>query len=232
MSIFGKNFGPFVLISGLFTLPFLIVSMLAAHPITIEKVTGLAGNSLMSQANIWPYLVPLLQSLASAAVIAGTFMQMNGQRMRTLDAFLASLRRIGPLIGVTILEVLAVGIGLVLLIVPGFIAITMLYVSLPVCICEQRGVTESLNRSSALTRGHRWKVLGIALVTGAISAILGPAIRQLAFKIGGPTAYLLVEYLFQVLYIPFSAIVSVVAYQALRTAKEGPAIGTFAEVFA
>jgi hypothetical protein len=97
---------------------------------------------------------------------------------------------------------------------------------------EERSIFVCLDRSSKLTEGHRWKVLGIALVVGAISLIGGLAVRQLAFRFGGATAYLLVEYMFQVLYIPFAATVGTLVYQALRTAKEGPAVETFAEVFA
>ena len=36
----------------------------------------------------------------------------------------------------------------------------------------------------------------------------------------------------QLAYFPFSTLVSVVTYQALRSAKEGPAVEALAEVFA
>jgi hypothetical protein len=37
-------------------------------------------------------------------------------------------------------------------------------VSIPVFLLEQLGVTESMGRSGALTRGHRWRILGAVIV--------------------------------------------------------------------
>ena len=48
----------------------------------------------------------------------------------------------------------------------------------------------------------------------------------------GRGSYHLVLSIFELAYLPFSALIGVVVYQALRTAKEGPAIETLSEVFA
>jgi len=116
--------------------------------------------------------------------------------------------------------------------VPGIIAWTMLYVAVPACIGERLGVIASLNRSAALTKGDRWKLLGLGLVIVLAIAIPGIIVQQLGFKLGGPAGLSIAEYLLQAVSMPFQATVATVVYQALRSAKEGTAIETLSEVFA
>lgn len=55
-------------------------------------------------------------------------------------------------------------LGFVLLIVPGFIAVTLLFLSGPVCIAEKRNAGDSLSRSKDLVKGHGWQLFGYLLV--------------------------------------------------------------------
>jgi Mg2+/Co2+ transporter CorB len=54
----------------------------------------------------------------------------------------------------------------------------------------------------------------------------------LATSFSGQRGLAIATYLLQVVYLAFTTVVSTVVYQALRTAKEGPALETLAEVFA
>jgi len=56
-------------------------------------------------------------------------------------------------IGVALLEMLAIVGGFLLLVVPGIIVSLMLMVAVPVAIIERPGVMASLKRSAALTKG-------------------------------------------------------------------------------
>jgi len=232
LAIYGRRFGAFVLLSGLFTLPYLVATLASDHPVTITARSGLAANGLMSYRHIWPYLFILLQSLATATVIAGAFEQVKGAPWGAVDGVHIAAGRIGPIVGVNILQTLAITVGTALLIVPGLILMTLFYVALPICIVERQDMFFSMNRSVTLTQGHRWKIFGVALVLGFLSLVVGLAAKQMAYRFGGVVAFSIVDYLVQVLYLPFAAIVATVVYQALRTAKEGPAVGTLAEVFA
>jgi len=232
LSIFGRNFALFVLICAVLTLPFLIASLTASDPVVIAPRTGVIQSGLLRHSRIWLFLLPILQSLAQAPVIAGVFAHMQGRRVRASEALLTFVRRIGPIAMVSVLQTMAFTIGLAVLVVPGIIAWTMLYVAVPACIGERLGVIASLNRSAALTKGDRWKLLGLGLVIVLAIAIPGIIVQQLGFKLGGPAGLSIAEYLLQAVSMPFQATVATVVYQALRSAKEGTAIETLSEVFA
>jgi hypothetical protein len=198
----------------------------------VAKRTGVVSSGLVGHSQIWPFLLPVLQSLAHAPIIAGAFVYMRGQEVRTADALLTFVRRIGPVASVSIVQTMAFMIGLALLVVPGIVAWTTLFVALPACIGEQGGIMDSLKRSAALSKGHRWKILGLGLVMAVMGLIPTMIVQQIAFRLGGSTGFSIAEYLLQVVFVPFNATISVTVYQALRTAKEGPATGTLSEVFA
>jgi uncharacterized membrane protein len=51
-----------------------------------------------------------------------------------------------------------------ILIVPGVFLAVMLLVSTIACILEDRSPVEALKRSRELTRGNRWRLLGLVLI--------------------------------------------------------------------
>lgn len=157
---------------------------------------------------------------------------MNGRAVTILEAWRESIACFRPAVLATILQVVAVGLGLVLLIVPGLIAFSMMYVVLPVCVAERTGAARSINRSAALTKGHRWKVFGIILVANIGGLVAFIVVDVLASLPGSSILLSLVTYPLQIIYLAFTAIISTVVYQALRAAKEGPALEAVAEVFA
>ena len=92
-------------------------------------------------------------------------------------------------------------IGL-LLVIPALILYVMWFVAIPVCVVEQLGPFRSLGRSRQLTKGHRWKILGLllvilipALIVGAILGgitvfVLGATLGQIVNLIWSPFAEL------------------------------------------
>lgn len=80
------------------------------------------------------------------------------------DSFRVGLRVFLPLLLITILAMLGIGLGMVLLVVPGLMLATAWIVVLPVYVSEQVGVFEVFGRSAALTRNNRWRIFGLLLV--------------------------------------------------------------------
>lgn len=87
----------------------------------------------------------------------------------------------GPLLLVSMLAGLGVGVGLLLLIVPGLLLLTMWAVVAPVVVLERTGVLEAFGRSRELVRGHGWPVfwtllqLFLLLLVAGIVAVLATA---------------------------------------------------------
>jgi hypothetical protein len=83
--------------------------------------------------------------------------------------------RLPALIVAGILASLGIGLGLILLIVPGLYLLTRWAVITPTIVLENRSAGESFSRSSELTAGKRWTVLGVVLVT-LLVFVVGAAI--------------------------------------------------------
>ncbi len=70
-----------------------------------------------------------------------------------------------------VLAGIGIGLGLLLLIVPGLILMTRWILIVPVIVLEGRSAGESFGRSRELVRGNGWTVFWVILVTLLVAAI-------------------------------------------------------------
>jgi hypothetical protein len=85
--------------------------------------------------------------------------------------------RLLPLILTGILAAIAVGGGLILLIIPGLIVLTYVMAVTPAVVLERRGVADSFRRSIDLVRGDGLRVFAIIGITWLFGAIIATVIR-------------------------------------------------------
>jgi len=85
-----------------------------------------------------------------------------------------------PRNAVSILAALGIGIGLVLLIVPGLVLLTLWSVVAPVAVIERPGVFSAFGRSRELVRGYGWPVFGtivlvflLVIAASIVAALIG-----------------------------------------------------------
>ena len=81
-----------------------------------------------------------------------------------VPAVQAALPKFLPVFLTSLLVWIFVILGLILLVVPGVVLAVMLTVSTAACILEDRPPMEALKRSRELTRGNRWRLLGLVLI--------------------------------------------------------------------
>src|SRR5205814_4533453 len=86
--------------------------------------------------------------IAQAALVYGALEELRGKNFTIADAFSKGFRRFWPVLGVAIVSGVIIFVGLVALLVPGLIALCMLYVAVPACVVEEWGVVQSLTRSA------------------------------------------------------------------------------------
>lgn len=79
------------------------------------------------------------------------------------------LRRFLPILGVTLIAWFFIGVGLLFLIIPGIILMTMYFAIYSAVIIENRGPIDALGRSSSLSKGARMYILGVFFVAAIIS---------------------------------------------------------------
>lgn len=78
-----------------------------------------------------------------------------------------------PLIGAGLLSGIAIGIGILFLLVPGLILLTIWAVIAPVIVVEHSGVIAAFGRSRELVRDNGWQVFGVIFTVYAITAVAG-----------------------------------------------------------
>jgi hypothetical protein len=99
-----------------------------------------------------------------AAVVHGTVADLNGTRASFIGCLSTGLKHLVPLLGIALLYGLYVGIGLILLLVPGIIVAVMMCMAVPARVVERLGVMAAFDRSQELTSGYRWPIFGLFVV--------------------------------------------------------------------
>ncbi len=121
--------------------------------------------------------------LSSLISIAGTLMlsglatacaSVDAVRRRPARGAVAErLRgRIGALVVVSVVVAVVSLAGSLIFIVPGLIAYTAWAVAAPAAVMERAGAGRALTRSTRMTRGHRWRILGVTVLIVIITAVI------------------------------------------------------------
>lgn len=168
--------------------PLFVVSLVCSGlPVLLNLVVESRGGFLAASGIA---LLALVLSVIGGAFANGasTFIvseQYLGRSLSAGDALARAQGRIGGILATTITVGLLTGIGLILLVVPGFIAMSGFALAVTICALEGLDSAESRSRSWELTRGHRWQMLGLLFLYGVILWILILGVGVLAGITGG-----------------------------------------------
>ena len=119
-----------------------------------------------------------------------------------------------------ILAGLGIAAGLVLLIVPGLILLTMWVMVIPAVVLEDRGVIESFGRSRALVRGNGWNVFGVIVLTILLLIGIQTALSILLLPLDNWLARLIGDIVSATIIAPYVVTTWTLAYYRLRAAGE------------
>lgn len=81
-------------------------------------------------------------------------------------------RRILPFVGLSLVIGLGVGLGMILLIVPGLILAARWSVAIPIFVGEEQSVADSMSRSWELTRPSQWSIVLALVVFGLLFGVV------------------------------------------------------------
>jgi hypothetical protein len=95
------------------------------------------------------------------------------------ETYRAVQPRLPAVIVAGILAALGIGVGLLLLILPGLYLLTIWSMLVPVIVIEGRSAGEAFTRSREIVRGNGWRVFGLIVVTFVIVAIASAVIQAL-----------------------------------------------------
>jgi len=166
-------------------------------------------------------VLALVLSVAGTALLQGALVEIvrglhtDGDDDTSVAELLGRASgRIGRLVCVTLLTALGIGLGFLLLVVPGLILATRWAVSVPVAVLEEGNASDALRRSREIVRGNGWKVFQVLFAIGALSALV-----QIPFAIAaagaGPLGWWVATTLASALTAPYAAHALTVVYYAL-----------------
>ena len=182
-----------------------------------NKCTAGIGRGLFIGALGW-FIAIAIQQLVLGAVTRGGAAAVLGRPVDVNASYRYAFSRLGGLIGLALLIALIVGVGFLLIFIPGIIFLVFLSVAVPAFIIERTGATDSISRSWKLVSGHWWHTFGVivvaAIIVGVISGILT--------AIGGSNFFLywIFASIAQIITAPFAALVYLVLYVDLRSRHE------------
>lgn len=153
---------------------------------------------------------------------------LDGRRDHTIGSLVQSVTPVlGPLIVAGILAGLGIGIGLLLLIVPGLFLLTIWAVIAPVIVIERRGAIDSFGRSRELVRGHGWQVFGVIVVLFLVQFIITAVLNAIANSVSDSfVGYTISDLIVRVLVAPFTALAASVLFFELKALRGEPVLGT------
>ena len=173
-------------------------------------------------------LLGFLISIAVSFLVTGALAQAVsarylGRPMSISQAYEAlGAGTVLTLVGVAFLSAILIGIGFILIVIPGVYIAVRFTLAPQAAVLERQGVTDSLRRSWNLVEGNWWRVFGIVaavyvlvgllelLASGLVGAVVGNVL-------GTGLSIVVVGVLIQ----PIQAIALTLLYYDLRIRKEG-----------
>ncbi len=192
--------------------------------LVVAVVNGLIGASLIMLA------LALAVGVAAGTLYQGVVVELvsdvqDGRRDSSAGDLLRSATPfILPLIGAGLFAGVCIGLGMILLVVPGLFLLTIWAVIAPVIVVERPGVFPAFGRSRELVRGNGWGVFGaiaVAFVIVLLGSIFFGAIADAISN--GPIVRIVFSALASTITAPVSALVAAVLYFRLRAIEGSPA---------
>jgi len=210
----------------------LLVSLAAGFVLPIEILSvALVGESTSSRSS-WISEAALVAAsqLATAACLQAVSAEYLGQATTWRSGVEFVWHRSGSVLTLALVEMVLIGLGVIVFVVPGVYLLVALLVATPALLVERLDPIAALQRSRLLTQGMWFKTAGTYLL-GSLFVVLVALIPALVIiKVTGgssasadphPFAAQVASVLTPVLATPFMATIVVLIYYDLRVRKEG-----------
>jgi hypothetical protein len=237
--------------------PFFTYVIMVIAFVLFSMAFVVAGWGSSSTAFVWlafglaTILALSFTMVGQGLLLLGAFQRLRGQPLRMSEVLQRVLKRILPLLGLSILWALALLLavlistfvfgmlaavlgpfGIVLtpaIYVPSMILLVMWAVVVPACIVENLGPIGSMSRSADLTKGFRWRIFGIVLLLLLLSVVAG-IVQLMLGQVSQGLAGLFAIVWF-VVWIAYWNCAIIMTYHDLRVAKEGIDTEQIAAIF-
>ena len=209
---------------------------------------AMAALAVFTSFGYWSMLAGslLIGSFSFAGSLAGFLNASDGRAVSLGDCAAAGASKVLPVLGLTLLWYLGVGLGWILFVIPGLILMTMWSVAMPALVGEDLGVFASFGRSRALTKGSRMMIFvtllvvlvlfyavffGLAGMLTGTGMITGASMMGLAAAARGDYWFLLVSIPSGWIFGMLTSALLASIYIETVTIREGGTEGSLEEVF-
>jgi hypothetical protein len=131
-----------------------------------------------------------------------------------LEALGRAGTKVGRLVGVALIQSIGIGLGLLLFVVPGLLALTRWAVAVPVAMLEDRKTDDAIRRSKQILAGNGWNVFKVIFVSGLLAVVVTIPFSLVAAR-AGLVGWWIASTLASMLVAPFAAHALTVVYFAL-----------------
>jgi hypothetical protein len=116
-------------------------------------------------------------AITQAATTFGVAALYLDQPITMASAFSLAKGRMAAVIGVTICFAIALGIGFMLLLIPGFLVLAWYSLAVPASVVENLGVGGAFSRSSKLSKGNGGRILGVYILLVILIIVASLAVQ-------------------------------------------------------
>lgn len=218
-------------LSGVFGEAWAMYRRYARHLLTIALVIYVGAaivTALLSLAGWFGTLLAVVVSLVAAFLLQATLVKAvqdvrDGRVDMSIGATVSAVvPSLIPVIGASILAGLAIGIGMILFLIPGLYLATIWAVIVPVIVIERSGALASFGRSRALVRGRGWHVFGTLVLVYVIMLIVDWVLRVIFSALPVALAGGLSSVISGTLVSPFLALIVTLVYYRLSGRDQVP----------
>ncbi len=216
--ILKKSFATIWIIALLLLIPVAILGYFASDGGLISLIYSIA--SLVASLYLTGVMVRIVQDVEADGRVDAS----AGELLSSITPKLWSLLLLSIVVGILIF------VGFIFLIIPGIFLALMWAVAVPAMVAEDRGVFDSMSRSAELTKGNRWRMLGLLILIYVLMLVIFGVVLLLALIT--PILGVIVGLLVAIVVYPYIAIIFAVLYyellEARGEAKPGPGVGAMA----
>lgn len=225
-----------------FGISFLFAGVGGAIAIVLQSllVTGSPSVGVVLGV-VMGFVIPVIASaLNQGALIFAAVKSYRNEKASLGESISKALPHLVPLIAISLLMTLGLGLGFLLLVIPGVILLVFWSVTVPSRVVEKTGIIRSFGRSRDLARGHFWPILGLMVIVFIASMIIGAVFSLFTGMSvgldGTPETIGVAAIIFTLLSNTITGALyasgAASLYYELRTVKEGAMVDEIADVFA
>lgn len=170
--LYRNNFPVFV---GITAIPQLVVLALHLSAAAMAVQGQLIGVGVMTLLILFGNYVAIEIS-HSATVVAVSNLHLD-RPVTIASAYRTARPSMLRVIGISLAIVIAAGVGLIFLVIPGIYLLLMWSLSIPVTVLEGGGLNVSTTRSRQLTQGSRGRIFIIYLLIGVLAIVISVVIE-------------------------------------------------------